>query len=124
MARQLENYYQDVLSELGVTGPDNTSSAEDLRIVTDAYPSLWAMLFERQLVGWGVDDAIPDMALLPMRWIAAFHLAPIFGVYGQKLAGLQEKGQLEGPRPSLGERVLRKQASPDAISNTLDVEYY
>ena len=98
--------------------------AEDVRVVTDAYPGLWALLFEDGLVGFGVDDPIPDQALLPMRWIVAFHLAPVFGIYGERLVRLMEKGQVQGPAPSLGERVLKKQASPPAIANTLGTEYF
>ena len=124
MARALAEFYTDVLAELGVTGPDNTASAEDVRVVTDAYAPLWAMLDERDLLTFGVADDVPDMSLLPMRWIVAFHLAPVFGITGAKLEMLQERGQIEGPAPSLGERMLRKQTSPDAISAVQATEYF
>lgn len=124
MPRELADFYTDVLVELGVTGPDRAASAEDLAVVTDAYVPMWALLETRGLVTWLQTDAIPDAALMAMRWIAAFHLARSFGVTGPKLDDLRQRGEIDGPAPSLGERMLRKNAAAPYIPATLPVDFY
>jgi hypothetical protein len=122
--RDLGEFYTDVLGELGITGPDRTASGEDVDTVESRYPGVWAALNEEGLTSWGVTDDIPDGAVIPLAWIVAFHLAETFGVYGQKRESLRALGQVGGDTPSIGEQMLRRQASVDYIPHTLQTEYF
>lgn len=124
MARTLEDFYIDVLGELGVTGIDRAASAEDLAVVTGAYPGIWCLLDALRLTSWIQTADIPDEVLLPLGWITAYHVAGQFGISGPKMDWLIMHGQIDGPVPSVGERMLRRLASPDYISSTLETEFY
>lgn len=124
MARSLADFYVDVLQELGVSGPDGAVSAEDLALVTDLYPAVWQLLESKNLTNWLQSGAIPDRAVIPMRWIVAYHAAVSFGVRGDRLLKLQERGQIGGPSPSLGERLLASQRAAEYIPSILATDYY
>lgn len=122
MAKELPAFYADVCSELGVTDPSNTASAEDRSLVETAYPAIWALLYESSLVDYDVDSAIPDKYALPVTWVTAYHLAERFGIAGDKLIRLRMKGSLELTQPSDAERLLRKMASVDYIPSVATTE--
>ena len=124
MARSLANFYVDVLQELGVAGPDRAVSAEDLQVVTDLYPAVWQLLEAEGLTNWLQSGSIPDKAVIPMRWIVAYHCAVSFGLRGDRLMQLQERGQIGGPAPSLGEKMLAKQRAAEYIPSILANDYY
>lgn len=124
MARALEEFYIDVLAELGVVGIDRGASAEDLAVVTSSYPGVWHLLDSLGLTSWILTADIPDDVTLPLRWIVAYYIAGQFGIGGAKMERLAANGVVGGPMPSLGERMLRRLASPDYIPSTIETTYY
>lgn len=124
MARERELIYGDALAELGVTGPDRVVSAEDGVEMARLYDSLWYLLEEMGLTSWDLDDPIPNAAVIPVTWVLAYHAAQPFGVSGARLERLKMNGEINGPKPSGGERLLRKLATPKYLATLTAVENF
>lgn len=124
MARELELIYGDALAEIGACGPDRTVSAEDSVELVRIYQSVWYLLEELGLATWDIDGPIPNAAVVPLVWVLAFHAAGPFGITGDRLNRLRENGEVNGPVPSRGERLLRKLASPAYIPKVMAVDNY
>lgn len=124
MATTLDNFYTEVLRELKVVEPNGTGSSEDRQRVVDAYPRIWEMLWNRDLVTWNVTDSIPDWAVIPLTKIAANIVAPRFAVSGERLLFLKADGEIDARVPSWAERQLRKQTSSEYIPSTLSNDFF
>jgi len=124
MARELSLIYADALAEIGATGPDRVVSAEDGDEMTRIYTGVWHMLEELGIASWDLDGPVPDAAVIPLVWVLAFHAARPFGITGERLERLRATGQLAGAQPSLGERLLRKLAAPEYLSDVTPVVDY
>ena len=124
MARDLSLIYADALAEIGATGPDRGVSAEDGDEMTRIYTGVWHMLEELGIASWDLDGPVPDAAVIPLTWVLAFHAAQPFGITGERLERLRATGQLAGAQPSLGERLLRKLAAPEYLSDVTPVVDY
>lgn len=122
MARELELIYADALSEMGVTGPDRVVSAEDGVEMARVYDAVWHVLEDLGLASWDLDGPVPNAHALPLSWILAFHAAQPFGITGARLERLRTQGQLAGPAPSLGERMLRKLSAPAYLNEVIAVD--
>lgn len=122
--RDLQEFYTDVLGELGISGPDRAASGEDTAVVVSKYPAIWSLLDDESLTSWNVTEDIPDEAAIALAWIVAFHLCETFGIYGPKRESLRVLGQVGGDQPSIGEQILRRQASVDYIPKTIETEYF
>jgi hypothetical protein len=124
MARELELIYGDALAELGVTGPDRVVSAEDGAEMARVYSSVWYLLEELGLASWDIDGPIPNAAVVPLTWVLAYHAAQPFGITGERMARLKLNGEINGPQPSGGERLLRKLATPPYFNEPSQVVDY
>jgi hypothetical protein len=124
MARELELIYGDALAEIGATGPDRVVSAEDGEEMARIYTGVWHLLDELGITSWDLDGPVPDAAVIPLVWVLAFHAAQPFGITGERLERLRATGQLAGAQPSLGERLLRKLAAPEYLSDVTPVVDY
>lgn len=124
MARELELIYADALAEMGVCGPDRVVSAEDGVELRRVYDSVWHLLDELELATWDIDGPIPNGAVTPLTWVLAFHAAGPFGITGLRLERLRANGQIHGPQPSGGERLLRKLAAPRYTVEPMAVESF
>lgn len=124
MATTLDNFYTEVLRELKVVEPNGTGSSEDRQRVVDAYPRIWEMLWNRELVTWNVTDSIPDWAVIPLTKIAANIVATRFAVSGERLLFLKADGEIDARVPSWAERQLRKQTSSEYIPSTLSNDFF
>lgn len=124
MARELELIYGDALAEIGATGPDRVVSAEDSTEMARIYDSVWHLLDEMGLATWDIDGPIPNAAVIPLVWVLAFHAAQPFGITGDRWLRLKDNGEINGPTPSRGERLLRKLATPAYIAEVTTVENF
>lgn len=124
MARELELIYGDALAEIGACGPDRVVSAEDSTEMARVYDSVWHLLDEMNLTTWDLDGPVDNAAVVPLVWVLAFHAAGPFGITGDRLERLRQNGEINGPVPSRGERLLRKLATPKYIPEVTQVDDY
>ncbi len=107
----LTELYTAVLQEMGVLAAGEVAEADDADKVAQKYLALYAMLEAKNLVSWGDSDEIPSYAEVPLTMMLAFLCASAFGISPQRRMELGVLGSLDAERPSLAERMLRKQGA-------------
>lgn len=116
MPKSKEEIAKEVLLEVGEYATTQTPSGADIKICTDKYDQVYALLLSKKLVSWGPDDSVPEEAVLPIVAIVSRTVTTIFGVGGQTLQDIVAKA-------GISEAVLRDIMTTDYSAEDTQMEY-
>ena len=95
----IQEIAKEVLFEVGELATGQTPTAADLKVCTDAYSRVWAMLQVPELLaGWAVDADIPTIAEQPIIALVAFDVRNKFGIGGETMQTIIQNAGLAKPQ--------------------------
>lgn len=112
------------LRKLKVIGSGEPANSADFALMGEQYEALHAMLLEKSLVTWALDEDIPAKVRQPVIAMLAALSAEEFGVPQPRLGSLILEGGLDLPQASLAERQLRKALAGNYVSHPLRTQYF
>lgn len=121
---QLAVFKQRVGQRLGVVPTSGSLSAEDAEIVSGAYATLVAELYEHELANWNVTDPVPDEFADIMIGMTAARLVDEFQVPEPRRSGLIAQHAFGLPLPSVDERRLRRMMSVGDFGDDVVIQYF
>ena len=89
-----DNFLNLALRNIGRLVIGQTPSTDDTSTVTVVYNSVYDWLSERGLVTWGVDDDLPDWAVMPMKRYISPDLAREFNVTVPEISFFQAESKV------------------------------
>jgi len=111
------NFIALALRNIGKFSVGQTASSTDTTAATVIYNSVYDWLSERGLVTWGVEDDLPDWAVMPMKRYISPDLAREFSVSENRIAFFQAESQV-------GFDDLLKASSQDWTDEVTTAEYF
>lgn len=105
------------LRNIGVITIGQTASTTATNAATDVYESIYDWLSEQGLVSWGVDDALPGWAVMPVKRIISPDLAREFHLSENRISFFQAEAKL-------GFDDLLKAFSQDYSEEAHEAEYF
>ena len=91
---QLEDFYAEVLSKLGVLAAEEAPSAADRKAVEDKYTQIHAEYFRREIISWPDAVEVPDWAADAFATIVADRLQNKFSLSDQDSVFLRADAQM------------------------------
>lgn len=94
-----------------------SASATDVSAAIVVYNSIYDWLSNQSLVAWGIDDDLPDWAVMPMKKIVSPDLAREFSVNENRIAFFEQE-------KNLGFMDLLRANTQDWSDEVTEAEYF